>query len=155
MLSVLQCLTPPRMSQLARLRSWPVPLFSQPNAASAHRASCQETPPTLLLLLTPHPPTPTPHSCCSEYSAAVSCISLIRSLHTRHKNLIGCSSSSPLRMFLYLCWLALFCVCLFWPTKIFNLATRCLLSSSVRLLLSTFFQHESLKHEWHECYLDF
>uniref|UniRef100_A0A669D9V1 Metabolism of cobalamin associated A n=1 Tax=Oreochromis niloticus TaxID=8128 RepID=A0A669D9V1_ORENI len=44
----------------------------KPSAASAHRASSQETPPPT----SPHHPTP--RSQCTGYSAAVSCISLIR-----------------------------------------------------------------------------
>ncbi|CAK6958631.1 methylmalonic aciduria type A protein%2C mitochondrial [Scomber scombrus] len=51
----------------------------KPNAASAHWAICQATPPS------PPPHRHLPPQCCSEYSAAVSCISLIRSPHTHIK----------------------------------------------------------------------
>lgn len=120
---VLQCLTPPQHIPAHPPASLPglVPLFSQPNAASARWANCQATPPS------PPPHLHLPPHCCSEYSAAVSCISLIRSPHTHIKAdrllLLSCYTFAIFAFFVPLC--LAFC------TMIYDLCSHCLVFNNL------------------------
>lgn len=143
MVPVLQCLTPPSTSQLTRPPAWPCPFV--------FAAQCSICP--LGKLPGNTPITTSPHH-CSEYSAAVSCISLIRSPHTHIKadRLLSLSLSLHLSLPLLSCPFFVG-VCLACCTIIYDLYSHYLIFNSLPFCPSSAWKLTLLTICWSFCQL--